>query len=542
MADAASQLAELHSLAQAGDLARAALLAETLITSGQHRDPLPYRVLGAFREMQGRLAEAAAAFGGALRIAPDHLPTLTAYGQCRARLGQLDEAEGALQRAVALDDRDAAAQFALGWTLENRGEVEAALTAYARAAALDPLHAAARANAAGLAVRRGRWSQARAHAEAALHIAPNEASAQIALAQAQIGEQQPEAAESRLRALLAAPIQASAHALAVARAVLGDALHAQSRPDEAFAEWTLANAALRAQQEARFAAGREERGAALASRLLAAQAPGRRAPWIAAPPAKPGPAAGHAFVVGFPRSGTTLLGQVLGSHPQITALDEVELLSAAARRFLGSEAGLAALDAADAGVLAPYRDAYWRAVERKVGTVSGRLFVDKLPTYLLGLPLLARLFPDAKLVVVRRDPRDVVLSCFRHLFVINPSTFEFLDLADTARFFDVAQRLVEQGLASLPVEALIVRHEALVDDFDGQAQALCRFLELPWQLAMRDFAAQSQARAVRTVSSAQVGRGLNRDGIGTWRPYREQLAPVLPILAPWVRAWGYPDD
>lgn len=539
-ADAEALLA-LMQLAQSGDLASAARQAESLLADGCDHDPLPYRVLGAAFEARGSVTEAAAAFCTALRLGPDHVPTLTAYGQCRARLGQLDEAQGALERAVALDDADPASHFALGWTLENRGEVDAALAAYARAAALDPRHAAAHAHAAALAVRRGRWALAREQAAAALRIAADDATAQIALAEADLGEGQPAAAEARLRALLAAPGRASAHTLAVARATLGDTLYAQAQAAAAFAAWSSANAALRVEHGVRFGPGRSERGMTMASRLLAAYPPAGRPGWKAAPPASM-PADGHAFVVGFPRSGTTLLGQVLGSHPQVTTLDEVELLSAAAQRFLASDAGLAALDRADDALLAPHRAAYWRDVERKVGTVAGRVFIDKLPTYLLGLPLLAQLFPGAKLIVVRRDPRDVVLSCFRHQFVINPSTFEFLDLADCARYFDAAQALAERWLATLPVAVRIVRHEALIEDFDGQTKALAAFLGLEWHPAMRDFAALSRQRAVRTVSSAQVGRGLYRDGVGQWRAYRAQLAPVLPRLAPWVAAWGYPED
>lgn len=543
MTDADPRLTELRTVARAGDLAAAARLAEALIADGRARDPLPFRVLGAAREAQGRLAEAAQALLAALRFDERHLPTLTAYGQIRARLGQLDEAQATLQRAVAFDANNPGAQFALGWTLENRGEVDAALAAYGRAAALDPRHASAHAHAAGLSVRRARWPEARTHAEAALAIDPGSAVAQIALAQADLGEQQPAAAEARLRTLLAAPSGRSAHAEAVARSALGDSLHAQGQPAPAFAAWAEANAALRRLHAVRFAPGSgSERGLALAERLTTAYAPGRRTRWPepSAPAAMP--VAGHAFIVGFPRSGTTLLGQVLGSHPAITTLDEVELLSAAAGDLLGSEAGLAALDAGDPPRLAGYRADYWRAVETRLGGLAGQRFIDKLPTYLLGLPLLARLFPQARIIVVRRDPRDVVLSCFRHLFVINPSTWEFLDLHDAARFFDTAQRLADLWLATLPITAQIVRHEDLVDDFDGTTRRLCAFLGLDWDAATRDFAVSSARRAVRTVSSSQVSRGLYRDGVGQWRAYREQLAPVLPLLAPWVAAWGYPAD
>lgn len=535
-------LAALRAAAQAGDLATAARLAETLLAAGAGHDPLPQRVLGAWHEANHRLLPAANAFAAALRLERDHLPTLVAYGQVRARLGQLVEAEGALRHAVRLEPDDVGARLALAWTLENRGEVDAALAEYAAAAERDPDAAAARAGAATLCARRGRWAEAIRHAEAVLQRQPDHGPALIARAQAALGQGDPQSAERRLRGWLVRPQAGSAHGRAVATALLGDALHAQGQA-AAFAEWTSANAALRTLHAAHYglddpATAVAERGLALAQRLLRVPIPAWPEPAI--PTAMP--AAGHAFVVGFPRSGTTLLGQVLGSHPQVATLDEVELLTAPAARYLGSDTGLAALAEARDADLDGYRRAYWQDAERRVGTLAGKVFVDKLPTYLLGLPLLARLFPDARVIVVRRDPRDVVLSAFRHQFVINPATVECLDLHDAAAFFDAAQAQAARWLAALPITATTVQHEALVADFDGESARLCAFLALDWHPAMRDFAAQSQDRAVRTVSSVQVARGLNRDGIGQWRRYRAPLAPVLPMLDRWVTAWGYPAD
>jgi hypothetical protein len=121
-------------------------------------------------------------------------------------------------------------------------------------------------------------------------------------------------------------------------------------------------------------------------------------------------------------------------------------------------------------------------------------------------------------------------------------TFELLTLERAARLYADYMRLAEIYRAKLPLDVLELRHEDLVDDFEGRVRATCEFLGVAWQDSMRDFAARAKSQAITTPSSVQVMRGLNREGIGHWRNYRDQLAPVLPILQPWVERFGYPAD
>jgi hypothetical protein len=247
------------------------------------------------------------------------------------------------------------------------------------------------------------------------------------------------------------------------------------------------------------------------------------------------------FVVGFPRSGTTLLGQVLQSHGGVVTLDERETLAEAGGDFL-RPGGLAKLWAAGDDVLAAHRQLYWRRVAEAGVDPAGKLFVDKLPMNTLGLPLVARLFPAAKVVFVRRDPRDVVLSAFRRQFALNAATWELLTLPGAARFYDAVMRLFELYAERLDLDLRIQRYEALTTDFDGEVRALADFLGIDWPLAAGDFAAASRAGRIATPSAAQIARGLYTEGAGQWRSYRDALAPVLPTLAPWVAEFGYPAD
>jgi hypothetical protein len=167
------------------------------------------------------------------------------------------------------------------------------------------------------------------------------------------------------------------------------------------------------------------------------------------------------------------------------------------------------------------------------------VLVDMAPLNGIKLPMIARLFPEASIVVCRRDPRDVVLSCFRRHFRVNASTFQMAELERAARHYDAVMRLVERHLATLPLRVHAVDYAALVADFDATTRGLAEFVGLPWDESVRDFARTAAGREVRTVSAAQVRRGLY-DGTRQWERYREQLAPVLPLLEPWVRRFGYP--
>jgi hypothetical protein len=167
------------------------------------------------------------------------------------------------------------------------------------------------------------------------------------------------------------------------------------------------------------------------------------------------------------------------------------------------------------------------------------VFIDKMPLASVLLPIVAKLFPDARILFARRDPRDVVLSCFRRRFGMNPSMYPLLTLQGAAAFYDAVMRLTEIYRDVLILPQHVVRYESLVEDFEGTARAACGFIGLEWDQGLLDFAARARTRGISTPSAAQVARGLNREGQGAWRHYRDQMAPVLPILDPWVRRFDY---
>jgi hypothetical protein len=132
-----------------------------------------------------------------------------------------------------------------------------------------------------------------------------------------------------------------------------------------------------------------------------------------------------------------------------------------------------------------------------------------------------------------------VLSCFRRHLQVSAATYEFLTLPGAARMYDRVMQIGALSREKLPIDCRVQRHEDLVENFDREARAICDFLGVAWADAMMNFEQSARERTIRSLSASQVRRGLNSDGIGQWRRYAEQLEPVLPVLEPWVRTFGY---
>lgn len=239
----------------------------------------------------------------------------------------------------------------------------------------------------------------------------------------------------------------------------------------------------------------------------------------------------HIFLLGYPRTGTTLTEQILSTLPDFVSLEEAPTLAHLSAYF--EAAGLEKLlSLADAEIDA-LRAGYWANVAALGADVSGKTFVDMDPLKGAALPVIARLFPDAKIIVMHRDPRDVVWSCFRHSFVYSPATCEFTSLERAARHFDAVMNVIRLSLALPGIDAHILSYEHLVRHFDEATRGLCDFLGVPWSSDMRAFDRAAKNRRVRTASADQVRQALF-DGSGQWLRYADYLRPVLPHLAPWI--------
>jgi Tfp pilus assembly protein PilF len=522
-----------------GDTGRAVQLARSAVGQGVE-NPLLLNLTAHGLEVEGRLIEAMGLLDRAFRLAPADPTILNAIGSNYSKQGRPDEALRAFDTAISVMPSYAPAHNGRGLALEILGDGDGAWASLETAARLEPQYPDPPGALAALALQRQDWPAVRAYAERALRLDPHQPAAILSLAALELREGAHAAVVARLQPLLQRGGLAPLHE-ASAQRLLADALDAEGRAGEAFPAYAAANRLLRHAHQATFGREGVEGGVALTERLRAYFEAAPASAWKGAPGAagEGDKVTGHAFLVGFPRSGTTLLEQVLASHPGIVALEERNTLGDVGAFFFENVEldRLAKLKKADAERL---RAEYWGRVRENGVEPEGKLFVDKLPLATLWLPYVAKLFPKAKVLFARRDPRDVVLSCFRRRFMVNGALYAFTELDELARFYAGTMGLAEVYREKLPLDWLVHRHEDLVEDFDKEVQAICAFLGVEWDTAMRDFAETAKRRDVRTPSAPQVRRGLYREGMGQWRAYAEGMAPVLPTLEPWVERFGYP--
>lgn len=528
----------LRRLVTQGDLSSASAVARRALDEGL-RHPLPYGVIAMHLESSGGIDQAVEVLDEALRHFPDDPGARQARGLCLMRREKFAGARDDFEHVTRVAPGFAPGFTALGQALEALGELPAAEANYRHALALDGANLMAEAGLASLLGRRGEFAQSRERALRVLASEPDYPAAAMLVGEADIALGFASDAELRMRALARDPRLTEVER-SLALGVLGDALDRQDRPAEAFAAWRESNGIRRAHYAPVFAAGPGTLAYARALQQWFGRHPAKDLLPVL-PPEVPDTVR-HVFLIGFPRSGTTLLEQVLGAHPSVVTLEERENLRDSVSEFMRSPGDLSRLGLASESQLDPWRRRYWQRVAEAGVTVDGRLFVDKHPLNGLKLPLIARLFPGARILLAIRDPRDVALSCFRRRFRMSAPYYEFLALDSAAALYDCVMQITHDLIAELQLSVHVVRLERLIGHFEHEVGAICDFLKIGWSDRMREFAESARTRGVATASGAQLSRGLNAGGVGAWRRYREQLAPVRPALDRWAARFGYEVD
>jgi tetratricopeptide (TPR) repeat protein len=520
-------------LAEKRDFIRAAALAEQTLAGG-FEHPMLLNIVATRLEQQGKYEAALDLLQRAVAMAPNDVGARHALGLCLQRVDRPAEALVHIDELLRQHPSLSIAHASKGNALMAQGSLGLAKRSHQRALELDPDNFSATTALASIATHRGQHADARHWAQRALAIVPGYPDALMSLAAADKADDNLDSAEILLRQLI---MDSRSGPLDRARAtgLLADVLDERGRFDEAFEAYSACNAALR-QIHTRFASsdviGYTRAATSAIGRLDCSQ-------WRVTPGALPAAAAGHVFLLGFPRTGTTLVEVVLEGNPHVVSLEEHELLADGVINFMREPLNFAPLAGADEPALDALREAYWRRVRDAGIEVAGKLFLDKHPLNTLKLPLIAKLFPDAKILFAVRDPRDVILSCFRRRFQMNPSMYEFLTVQGAAAFYAAAMELAHAVKQTLTIEWHEIRYESVIGDFENQMRNICEYLGLEWKPAMGDFADRVQAREHATPSAAQLSQGLVTSATAQWRHYESHLSPILPVLEPWIERLGY---
>ena len=463
--------------------------------------------LGRFQGLRYNFAAAERCFEQALRLAPRKTEMLTAIADHCQNFSNAAIAECYLRRTLEMPDLTPQACIKLAELYERHRRLPEAAQLVERALALNPGFPAAllvHARAERLA---GRW----------------------------------EAAEQVLRSFITKPIPDPwIHAQAWYE--LATILDRREKFDDAMTAFLNAKNLLRPQTP-----GPPAEMLAVRARLKVMQSHVSSEMfqrWFDAGPALL-PTRRLALLCGHPRSGTTLLEQVLDSHPDIVSAEETDVFlddafSALKRRLPPDAYMLTVLEAADAPALQQARADYFRTMELYLGRpIANRLLLDKNPSRTFMIPAFLRIFPEIKLLIALRDPRDVVLSCFMQPQPFDPFTESNLSLEATIDSYAFTMGLWRTFAPLLAGRYLEVRYEDMVEDLESVTRKTLGFLGVPWNPCVLRFDEHARKKIVRSPTYADVTQPVYKRAVGRWRNYQKYLEPHLETLAPFAKAFGY---
>jgi hypothetical protein len=247
-----------------------------------------------------------------------------------------------------------------------------------------------------------------------------------------------------------------------------------------------------------------------------------------------------AFLVGFPRSGTTLLDTMLQSHPDVCVVEEKPMVLAM-NKHLGSLATADRLTSLSERQIGDLRRVYFEELYSHITPHNlHRIIIDKHPLNLVNIAIIHRVFPNSKFILALRNPCDCVLSCFMQNFNLNEAMVNFLTLQRSATLYNAVMNLWDYYNNALDLEVEVLKYEELVENLKDTVEPLLNFLNLKWDDNVLNFQQTALSRGkINTASYNQVTQSIYVQASGRWQNYKDQLKGVIPILEPWVNKFNY---
>jgi tetratricopeptide (TPR) repeat protein len=479
----------------------------------------------------------------ALRRDPNNHDVLINLATAHGRRREYEQAEKHLNRLVELAPRKASVLCKVAGTYALIDRPEQAVECYRRALALNSSSSATVTillELAGLYERRHELEDARAALDDALAREPNNEQARLQQAILARRQEQPAQAESLLRSLVSDPTR-SAELRCQAWYELGQLLDDAERYGDAFTAFAAAKKILEPQAPDYLKKSRET--LVKTEELVVSLDKAAYDRWREL--ARHDSPYRIAVLTGHPRSGTTLIEQVLDSHDQVISADEFDVwrewvLMPIVRRFPFSTPLAAVLDVVPPAAHKQARAAYWQQTESIFNEpIGGRMLLDKNPGMMVMLPVVNWTFPEMKMLIAIRDPRDIVLSCFMQKVSLSPISSNWLSLSGAAEYYARTMKiwLATRDLTPSPWHEF--RYEDVVADLEGRSRRILDFLGLPWDDKVLKFYERAREKVVRSPTYRDVTQPVHQKSVGRWQHYAAHVEPILKTLEPFVKEFGY---
>jgi len=478
------------------------------------------RLLAAIAANAGHADEAERLLERAISIAPDFLSAILDLGRLRKEQDRFTEALESFDRAIALEPDNPQAHFLRGATLAPAAFTYEAIAAYEKCLELKPTHVGALLGRGHLLKGVGRYNEAVASYDACIRERPDTGEAYWSLANLKTYRFSDEAVAEMERRVRGSglSVQSEVNFLFA----LGKAWEDRGDYERSWAYYREGNTKQRG--EVAYDPVQTE---TINDRIIAAFSGDFLASCAGAGLADPAPI----FILGLPRSGSTLLEQILASHSQVEGTSELPYLVRVASSLnrnrvdgINYPEAVRELKAANFRALGEDYLAYANA-HRRAGVPR---FIDKMPNNFPQVGLLSLILPNARIIDARRHPLDACLSCYRQLFA-KGQNFTY-DLMEIGEYYLQYQRLMDHWATVLPGRVLTVQYEEVVTDFENQVRRLLEFCGLPWEDACLRF--YESDRPIRTPSSEQVRQPIYDRSVGHWRNYAQYLDELITVIEP----------
>ena len=484
MTQADLRMQEVHNAIQADRIVEAYSLAVSYCAENDD-DAEMWALLACVAGRLERYQETVAAATRALEINPSLAEVWQYRGRAELLMHGFEAARHSLQSALELNPNNLQTRMLLIQALMNSHDPGGAIDVCEDVLRHDPVNVDALGYMAELCELTHEYDRAREYASRTLSFHPRHPIANIVMAKLERREGDFKAARQRLGHVLEQTLDARHTALV--NGELAKVLDRLGNYDEAFAACKVAQTAADGIFFAQFSGQVSFNRIAKSRAAITPQTVAAWTPYVPGDNWKP-----PLFLVAFPRSGTTLTEQILGAHAELVTSDELPLLDDTIKAIPDlSRAGsdypdnLGSLEAEDITNLRKY---YRESMVRSLGhDITEKRLIDKLPLNIMNIAFIHRVFPDAPVLFVKRDPRDVCLSAFMQMFMANNAMQNFTDIETTARFYAAVMDLWQQQRDLLGLNLIEVRYEDIVEDIEREARRLLKFMGLPWEEAVLDF-------------------------------------------------------